>query len=152
MRDIPGSLTPATIVSEFSTPGRISPMSAPFCRISLLQDRDRQNLRLFPSSPILRRNINPRKLHSGLRISCAFSRYMSGGHAMTTSAPTLSEAPAVLHVFEQDGGWHWGITVPRSTGSGFKLIAFSQHVFPAEDAAQRDGARELAAIAASSEN
>ncbi|MDR8726165.1 hypothetical protein NUV26_07165 [Burkholderia pseudomultivorans] len=71
---------------------------------------------------------------------------------MTTSAPTLSEAPPVLHVFEQDGGWHWGITVPRSTGSGFKLIAFSQHVFPAEDAARHDGAQALAAIADNSEN
>lgn len=71
---------------------------------------------------------------------------------MTTSAPTLSETPPVLHVFEQEGGWHWGITVPRSTGSGFKLIAFSQHVFPAEDAARRDGARALEAIAASGEN
>ncbi|ORC44209.1 hypothetical protein B2G74_33480 [Burkholderia sp. A27] len=31
----------------------------------------------------------------------------------------------VLHVFEQAGGWHWGITIPRARGRGFKLIAFS---------------------------
>lgn len=71
---------------------------------------------------------------------------------MTTSSPAPSQAPPALHVFEQDGGWHWGITVPRSIGSGFKLIAFSEHIFSAEDTAQRDGDRALASIAASNGN
>ncbi|VWB14452.1 hypothetical protein BLA6993_00519 [Burkholderia lata] len=68
---------------------------------------------------------------------------------MTTSSPALSQAPPALHVFQQDGGWHWGITVPRSAGSGFKLIAFSHHIFSNEDTAQRDGDRALATIVAS---
>ncbi|MEN8506545.1 hypothetical protein ABFP44_33510 [Paraburkholderia terricola] len=48
-----------------------------------------------------------------------------------TSCLTLSTSQAygpiapVLHVFEQAGGWHWGITIPRARGRGFKLIAFS---------------------------
>lgn len=56
--------------------------------------------------------------------------------------------PPALHVFQQDGGWHWGITVPRSAGSGFKLIAFSTDIFSTEDTAQRDGDRALASIVA----
>ncbi|KVH35503.1 hypothetical protein [Burkholderia cepacia] len=67
---------------------------------------------------------------------------------MTTSSSALNQAPPALHVFQQDGGWHWGITVPRSTGSGFKLIAFSHHIFSTEDTAQHDGARALASIVA----
>ncbi|QVN22910.1 hypothetical protein [Burkholderia pyrrocinia] len=70
---------------------------------------------------------------------------------MTTSSPARSHTPPALHVFEQDGGWHWGITVPRPTGCGFKLIAFSEHIFSAEDTAQRDGDRALASIVASDE-
>ncbi|WP_412026226.1 hypothetical protein [Burkholderia cepacia] len=71
---------------------------------------------------------------------------------MTTSSSALSRTPPALHVFEQDGGWHWGITIPRSTGCGFKLIAFSEHIFSAEDTAQRDGDRALASIVASDAN
>ncbi len=71
---------------------------------------------------------------------------------MTTSSPSPSQSPPVLHVFEQDGGWHWGITIPRRTGSGFKLIAFSEHSFSAEDTAQRDGDRALASIVATGGN
>jgi hypothetical protein len=52
-----------------------------------------------------------------------------------------------LHVFEQAGGWHWGITVPRARGSGFKLIAFSERTFPVEDAARTDGRQALANLA-----
>ncbi|VWC01006.1 hypothetical protein BLA23254_04807 [Burkholderia lata] len=68
---------------------------------------------------------------------------------MTTSSPALAQAPPALHVFQQDGGWHWGITIPRATGSGFKLIAFSTDSFSTEDTAQRDGDRALASIVAS---
>ncbi|MFM0341463.1 hypothetical protein [Paraburkholderia fungorum] len=69
---------------------------------------------------------------------------------MTTSqashASNASTVP-VLHVFEQDGGWHWGITIPRAAGGGFKLIAFSEQVFPAEEAARADGRQALASLA-----
>jgi hypothetical protein len=51
-----------------------------------------------------------------------------------------------LHVFEQAGGWHWGITVPRVKGCGFKLIAFSERTFPVEAAARTDGSRALASL------
>ncbi|WP_425497462.1 hypothetical protein [Paraburkholderia fynbosensis] len=65
--------------------------------------------------------------------------------------PTLpaSNRPAVpeLHVFEQEGGWHWGITVPRVAGSGFKLIAFSESSFSLEAAARADGSHALAHLA-----
>ncbi|HDR9083115.1 hypothetical protein KTE65_30455 [Burkholderia multivorans] len=68
---------------------------------------------------------------------------------MTTSSPALSQSLPALHVFEQDGGWHWGITIPRSVGCGFKLIAFSKHILPNQDTAQRDGGQALAAIVTS---
>jgi hypothetical protein len=51
-----------------------------------------------------------------------------------------------LHVFEQAGGWHWGITVPRAAGSGFKVIAYSEKTFPLEDAARADGSQALAGL------
>nr|WP_175800301.1 hypothetical protein [Burkholderia anthina] len=70
---------------------------------------------------------------------------------MTTSSPALRQTCPALHVFQQDGGWHWGITIPRPTGCGFKLIAFSERIFSAEDTAQCDGDRALASIVASSE-
>ncbi len=65
---------------------------------------------------------------------------------MTTSQAYTSTAPA-LHVFEQAGGWHWGITVPRARGSEFKLIAFSESTFPVEDAARTDGEQALINLA-----
>lgn len=52
-----------------------------------------------------------------------------------------------LHVFEQAGGWHWGITVPRVRGCGFKVIAFSDITFAEEDAARTDGSQALAGLA-----
>jgi hypothetical protein len=66
---------------------------------------------------------------------------------MTVSQASQSRADAELHVFEQAGGWHWGITVPRSAGSGFKVIAFSERTFAAEDAARTDGSHALAGLA-----
>ncbi|CAH2774317.1 MAG: FIG00458016: hypothetical protein [uncultured Paraburkholderia sp.] len=62
---------------------------------------------------------------------------------MTTYEALHVSAAPVLHVFEQDGGWHWGITVPRPAGSGFKVVAFSEETFPAEAAARTDGDRVL---------
>ena len=66
----------------------------------------------------------------------------------------LAEAPLndprsfhqlTLHVFEQDGGWHWGLTIERPHGVGEKVIAFSETVFHSEAEARTDGkrAREL---------
>jgi hypothetical protein len=52
-----------------------------------------------------------------------------------------------LHVFEQEGGWHWGITVPRAGGSGFKVVAYSEETFDDEAEAHREGNRALARFA-----
>jgi len=60
-----------------------------------------------------------------------------------TTRSTVVHASPVLHVFEQEGGWHWGITIPRAAGSGFKLIAYSETTFDAEIEARRDGSRAL---------
>lgn len=68
---------------------------------------------------------------------------------MTNFRASRFSAPPVLHVFEQDGGWHWGITVPREAGSGFKLIAFSKQTFPIEDVARIDGNHALLSLAGS---
>ncbi|CAB3761307.1 hypothetical protein [Paraburkholderia solisilvae] len=46
-----------------------------------------------------------------------------------------------LHVFEQDGGWHWGITIERPHGTGKKVVAFSENVFRSEAEAHADGKR-----------
>ena len=62
------------------------------------------------------------------------------------SSQDFTPTTPVLHVFEQAGGWHWGITVPRAMGSGFKLIAFSERTFPVEDAARTDGDQALAGL------
>lgn len=65
---------------------------------------------------------------------------------MTSQSSQTPIYPA-LHVFEQAGGWHWGITIQRTTGGGFKVIAFSERTFPIEDAARTDGRRALASLA-----
>ncbi|WP_179404106.1 hypothetical protein [Burkholderia guangdongensis] len=67
---------------------------------------------------------------------------------MTTFQASHDRSPPILHVFEQAGGWHWGITISRSPGGGFKLIAYSEQTFAAEDDAHRDGTRALADVAA----
>jgi len=61
---------------------------------------------------------------------------------MTNRSSELHASP-MLHVFEQEGGWHWGITIPRSAGSGFKLIAYSETAFGGESEARLDGSRAL---------
>jgi hypothetical protein len=63
-----------------------------------------------------------------------------------SSTHDLRLSPA-LHVFQQEGGWHWGITVPRSTGSGFKVVAYSETTFIDEAEAHREGNRALARFA-----
>jgi hypothetical protein len=48
-----------------------------------------------------------------------------------------------LHVFEQDGGWHWAVTVDRTPGTGKKVVAFSWPMFRSEAQARTDGMRAL---------
>ncbi|WP_233828669.1 hypothetical protein [Paraburkholderia sp. ZP32-5] len=60
-----------------------------------------------------------------------------------SSVQNLRSSPS-LHVFEQEGGWHWGITVPRAVGSGFKVVAYSEETFSDEAEAHREGNRALA--------
>jgi hypothetical protein len=67
---------------------------------------------------------------------------------MTNYEASHASPAAVLHVFEQDGGWHWGITIPRSAGSGFKVIGYSETTFPAEAAARHDGDQALRHLSA----
>ena len=54
------------------------------------------------------------------------------GRALKSSDPTL-------HVFEQEGEWHWGITIDRPTGIGMKVVAFSEEGFGSEAEARDDG-------------
>jgi len=61
-------------------------------------------------------------------------------------SPSRPSSPR-LHVFEQEGGWHWGITIERSAGGGFKVIAYSEKTFRAENEAQSDGDRALVNLA-----
>lgn len=65
---------------------------------------------------------------------------------MVISHASTSQAGPELHVFEQAGSWHWGITVQRTLGSGFKVIAYSERSFAAEDIARRDGRHALEAL------
>jgi len=46
-----------------------------------------------------------------------------------------------LHVFEQDGAWHWALTIERVHGTGKKVVAFSEKLFRSEAAARTDGER-----------
>jgi hypothetical protein len=54
----------------------------------------------------------------------------------TSSQPTL-------HVFLQEGGWHWGITVERAAGGGMKVVAYSDEGFETEEEAREDGEHVL---------
>jgi hypothetical protein len=54
----------------------------------------------------------------------------------STSKPTL-------HVFHQEGGWHWGITVERTAGGGMKVVAYSDEGFDSEEEAREDGEQVL---------
>jgi hypothetical protein len=51
----------------------------------------------------------------------------------------ISTAEATLHVFEQDGEWHWGITIDRPAGNGVKVVAYSHAGFATESRARADG-------------
>ncbi|KWF37675.1 hypothetical protein [Burkholderia pseudomultivorans] len=49
-----------------------------------------------------------------------------------------------LHVFEQDGGWQWALTVKRAAGVGVKVVAFSREGFRGEAEAYAAGQRARA--------
>ncbi|WP_322048811.1 hypothetical protein [Paraburkholderia sp. J67] len=68
---------------------------------------------------------------------------------MSASQSPILHSSLKLHVFEQEGGWHWGITVPRTAGSGFKVVAYSDTTFVGETEARRDGDRVLGSMPAS---
>lgn len=51
----------------------------------------------------------------------------------------MDRKAATLHVFEQDGAWHWGITIPRGPGFGFQVIAYNTKIFTCESDAMSDG-------------
>jgi hypothetical protein len=44
-----------------------------------------------------------------------------------------------LHVFEQDGGWSWALTIERLHGTGKKVVAFSEVTFTSQAEAQASG-------------
>jgi hypothetical protein len=44
-----------------------------------------------------------------------------------------------LHVFEQDGGWHWALTIERQQGTGKKVVAYSEIMFASQALARADG-------------
>jgi hypothetical protein len=46
-----------------------------------------------------------------------------------------------LHVFEQEGGWHWALTIERQHGTGKKVVAFSEELFTSEAQARAGGER-----------
>lgn len=46
-----------------------------------------------------------------------------------------------LHVFEQDGGWHWALTTERLHGTGKKVVSYSENRFSSEAQARADGER-----------
>jgi len=50
-------------------------------------------------------------------------------------------AGLTLHVFEQDGGWNWGLTIERLRGTGEKVVAYSDALFESEAQAHEDGVR-----------
>ena len=44
-----------------------------------------------------------------------------------------------LHVFEQDGGWHWALTTERPHGTGKKVVAYSEDMFASQALARAAG-------------
>jgi hypothetical protein len=55
----------------------------------------------------------------------------------------IKSSNPTLHVFEQEGGWHWGITVERGAGGGMKVVAYSDDGFDSEEEAREDGEHVL---------
>ncbi len=46
-----------------------------------------------------------------------------------------------LHVFEQDGGWHWALTTERQHGTGTKVVAYSRDIYASQALARVNGER-----------
>ena len=46
-----------------------------------------------------------------------------------------------LHVFQENGGWHWGLTTERRSGTGDRVVAFNDQPFESEAQARIDGER-----------
>ncbi|WP_144162129.1 hypothetical protein [Paraburkholderia sp. BCC1885] len=44
-----------------------------------------------------------------------------------------------LHVFEQDGGWHWALTTEREHGTGKKVVAYSEDMYASQALARAHG-------------
>jgi hypothetical protein len=58
---------------------------------------------------------------------------------------TTDQSPkSTLHIFEQDGGWQWGITCDRPNGAGVKIVDYSDPGFSSGKEARADGERALA--------
>ncbi|WP_244849993.1 hypothetical protein [Caballeronia sp. SL2Y3] len=55
----------------------------------------------------------------------------------------IGSSKPTLHIFHQEGGWHWGITVERAAGGGMKVVAYSDEGFDSEDEAREDGEQVL---------
>jgi len=66
---------------------------------------------------------------------------------MSTPQCVMAGKPATLHVFTQDGAWHWGISVPRERGCGVQVIAYNERGFASESDATSDGSLALTRIA-----
>lgn len=66
---------------------------------------------------------------------------------MSTLQCSMDGKPATLHVFVQDGAWHWAICVPRVRGCGFQVIAYNEKGFSSEGDALSDGRLTLKRIA-----
>lgn len=65
---------------------------------------------------------------------------------MSTLQCVTEGKPATLHVFAQDGAWHWGITVPRGRGGGFQVVAYNEKSFASQSDAMSDGSLKLKRI------
>ncbi len=69
---------------------------------------------------------------------------------MSTLQCAMDGKPVALHVFAQDGAWHWGISVPRGRGYGFQIVAYNERGFASESDAMSDGGLVMNRIAAMS--
>jgi hypothetical protein len=66
---------------------------------------------------------------------------------MSTLRCSMDGKPATLHVFVQDGAWHWAICASRVRGCGFQVIAYNEKGFASEGNAMSDGILTLNRIA-----
>jgi hypothetical protein len=104
-----------------------------------------QNSELFKSSQPSERRVASQHLSAYARSNARSARQKTEfGRALFTEANM--NAPyefcgLTLHVFEQDGGWNWGLTIERLRGTGEKVVAYSDPPFLSEAQAREDGGR-----------